>query len=56
MSQDNRIFFDWSAVGITAGALVDILPAISALLSIVWLSLRIWQTLKEMRDARSKDK
>lgn len=48
---DIRIF-DWSAVGITAGALMEWLPAISALLSIIWLSLRIYQTLKEMRDGR----
>jgi hypothetical protein len=52
MNQDNRILFDWSALGITAGALMEILPAISAALSIVWLSLRIYQTLKEMKDGR----
>lgn len=52
MSQDNRLIFDWSALGITAGALMDILPAISAILSIIWLSLRIYQTVKEMRDGR----
>ena len=48
---DNRIF-DWSALGISLGAFMEILPAISALLSIIWLSLRIWQTVKEMRDGR----
>jgi len=48
---DNRIF-DWSALGISVGAFMEILPAISALLSIIWLSLRIWQTVKEMRDGR----
>jgi len=48
---DNRIF-DWSAIGISAGAFWEILPSISALLSIVWLSLRIWQQLKEMRNGR----
>jgi hypothetical protein len=51
-NSDNRILFDWSAVGISAGAFMDILPAISALLSIIWLSLRIWQTVKEMRNGR----
>lgn len=52
MSQDNRLIFDWSALGITAGALMDILPAISAILSIVWISLRLYMTVKEMRDGR----
>jgi hypothetical protein len=48
---DTRIF-DWSALGISVGAFMEILPAISALLSIIWLALRIWQTVKEMRDGR----
>jgi hypothetical protein len=48
---DTRIF-DWSALGISVGAFMEILPAISALLSIIWLSLRIWQTVKEMRNGR----
>jgi len=48
---DTRIF-DWSALGISLGAFMEILPAISALLSIIWLSLRIWQTVKEMRNGR----
>jgi TctA family transporter len=52
MNQDNRLIFDWSAVGITAGALMEWLPAISAALSIVWLSLRIWEQIKEMRRGR----
>jgi len=48
---DNRIF-DWSAIGISAGAFWEILPSISALLSVIWLSLRIWQQIKEMRNGR----
>jgi len=48
---DTRIF-DWSALGISLGAFMEILPAISALLSIIWLSLRIWLTVKEMRNGR----
>lgn len=48
---DIRIF-DWGAIGVTAAAVMEWLPAISALLSIIWLSLRIWQQIKEMRDGR----
>lgn len=49
---DNRIF-DWSALGISVGAFMEILPAVSALLSIVWLSLRIWQSIREIRTGKS---
>jgi hypothetical protein len=49
---DNRIF-DWSALGISVGAFMEILPAISALLSVIWLSLRIWQTAKEIWNSRN---
>ncbi len=48
---DIRIF-DWGAIGVTAAAVMEWLPAISALLSIIWLSLRIWQQIKEMRNGR----
>jgi len=56
MSQDDIRIFDLSALGITIGTVAEILPSIAALLSIVWMSIRIWQTIKELRDGRSKDK
>ena len=42
--QDERSIFDWTAVTIAAGTFVEFLPAISALLSVIWLSLRIYET------------
>jgi len=48
---DIRIF-DWGAIGVTAAAVMEWLPAVSCSLSIIWLSLRIWQQLKEMRNGR----
>ena len=37
-------FVDWTAVTIAIGTLFEFLPAISALLSVIWLSLRIYET------------
>jgi hypothetical protein len=42
--QDERSIFDWTAVTIAAGTFFEFLPAISALLSVIWLSLRIYET------------
>ena len=52
MNQDDIRIFDWSALGITAASFWDILPSISAILSIIWLSLRIYMTIQEMRNGR----
>jgi len=52
MNQDDIRIFDLSALGITIGTVAEILPSIAALLSIVWMSIRIWQTIKEIRDKR----
>lgn len=46
---DDKTLVDWTAVTVALGSFFELLPAISALLSIVWLSLRIHQTIKEMR-------
>lgn len=35
---------DGASIGITAGALMELLPAISAGLSILWLMIRIYET------------
>jgi hypothetical protein len=42
--QDERSIFDWTAVTIAVGTFFEFLPAISALLSVIWLSLRIYET------------
>lgn len=46
---DDKTLVDWTAVTVALGAFFELLPAISALLSIVWLSLRIYQTLVEIK-------
>lgn len=52
MNQDDIRIFDLSALGITIGTVAEILPSIAALLSIVWMSIRIYVALKEIRDKR----
>ena len=52
MNQDDIRIFDLSALGITIGTIAEILPSIAALLSIVWMSIRIYVALKEIRDKR----
>jgi len=41
---------DWSAITVTLGSLFHILPAVASLLSVIWLSLRIYQTIKEIKN------
>ena len=35
---------DWTSIGIVLGTIANILPSIAALLSIIWLALRIWES------------
>lgn len=37
------LFGDGTSLTITLGSIMDVLPSIAALLSIIWLTLRIWQ-------------
>lgn len=46
---------DIAALGITAGALMDWLPAIAAALSILWTIIRIYET-RTVRRILSKEK
>ena len=39
-----KSFLDWSAVAASAGALIKVLPAIAAVWTIAWLSIRIWES------------
>ena len=55
MNQDIRIF-DWSALGITIGTIAEILPSIAAIFSIVWMSIRIYMSIVEIRNGSGKDK
>jgi len=37
-------FIDWTSIGIALGSLMQILPSIAAVLSIVWSIIRIYET------------
>lgn len=56
MNQDDIRLFDWGSLGITAAALMEWLPALSAGLSALWFGLRCYQTLQEIRNGSGKDK
>lgn len=45
---------DGLSVFTVVATLVDMLPAISAVLSIVWVSIRIWETRTVQRLVKSK--
>lgn len=40
----NHYVADASAVGIVIASMADYLPALAALLSVVWFVIRIWET------------
>jgi len=56
MNQDDIRLFDWGSLGITAAALMEWLPALSAGLSALWFGLRCYQTLQEIRNGSGKNK
>lgn len=37
-------FIDWTSIGVAVGSLMQILPSIAALLSILWSIIRIYET------------
>ena len=45
----NRSIIDWSAIAVAAGGFIEVLPAVASFLSIIWLALRIYQTIKEIK-------
>lgn len=49
LDPSEKNIIDWSAVTVAVGTLFELLPAVASLLSVVWLSLRIYQTIKEIR-------
>jgi glycerol-3-phosphate acyltransferase PlsY len=45
MNPDNtKHVVDGLAIATTLGTLMEVLPSVSALLSIIWLAIRIWET------------
>ena len=55
MTEGDKQIFDWSALGISAATFWEVLPAATAVLSLVWISLRIYQTIMEIKDRNKKD-
>ena len=50
-----KALLDWTSVAVAAGALVKLLPAIAALWTIAWLSIRIWES-KTLQGWRKRGK
>jgi len=44
MNEPDKLVLDFGALGITAGAFFQILPSITALASLVWVCIRIYET------------
>lgn len=49
-----RALADAGSIGITVGAIVGILPTISAALAVVWMAIRIFETDTVQRLVRRK--
>lgn len=39
-----RAAFDWLSVGIVAGVMMSIVSPVAQVLTVIWLSIRIWQS------------
>ena len=44
MQEPDKLLLDFSALGVTAGAFFQILPSITALASLIWICIRIYET------------
>lgn len=44
MHAHEKTIIDAGALGVTAGAFTDILPSVTALASLVWVCIRIYET------------
>jgi glycerol-3-phosphate acyltransferase PlsY len=53
--QNTKSIVDGLAIATTLGTLMEILPSISALLSIIWLAIRIWETETVQKIVGKKD-
>ena len=44
MNEPDKLMLDFGALGVTAGAFFQILPSITALASLIWVCIRIYET------------
>lgn len=49
MSSDIKHIIDWTAVGGAVAAFFKFLPDLAALLSVIWLALRIYELVRNLR-------
>ena len=44
ISEHTKNVLDWTSLGLAVGTLIQILPAVAALWTIAWYSIRIYET------------
>jgi hypothetical protein len=44
MEEPDKLMLDFGALGLTAGAFFQLLPSITALASLIWVCIRIYET------------
>lgn len=44
INEHTKHMIDWASIGVAVGSLIQMLPAIAALASLVWTSIRIYET------------
>jgi len=52
---DNKTPIDVAAGVLALGSIVEILPAVASIATIVWMALRIYQTILDIKRKRSKN-
>lgn len=51
MNPNAKHGFDAASVLITVGALVDAMPKVAAVMSVIWLGMQIWDWIQKKRKA-----
>jgi hypothetical protein len=56
INEHTKHLLDWTSIGVVLGTLMQILPSIAALASLVWTGIRIYETktVQEWLKKRSK--
>lgn len=44
MKETVKPILDWTSVGVAVGTIINYLPAVAALFTIIWTAIRIWET------------
>ena len=55
MASEDKVFLDLLSVSALLGSLVDFLPAVAALFTIIWTGIRIYET-QTVRGLLKRDK